>query len=343
MPKQINLKRSLTFGAMSGLVVVTTIANADWTYKTRITLLPDPSVSVASKVKGALAIPHSIASKANIRSLTKAFSVEKAGFSIDGKTTVSFDAKGGFISQPVPNLSDVSHPGRRTELCDGVNIYTNDGQTGQVIPGNQLYGLTSPPGQILLGRFEPPSKTITSLDTTSRTFEIKEYSGAVRTVRTKSSYSADGRVGSIALYFSDGTPIQPIAIYDVKSYDQKGNPTSILVTYFKSGGGPAYRREEYTLLTSTAAQEKYPSDVFSIGETIIDERLGTAPPDQVSYLWTGTLPSITTLRLRNKPLTLFTQNRPAARWMLGVVGLMLGSGTWLMFRRRVKTAMSASS
>jgi len=309
------------------------VALGDWTYKTKITLLPDSTLNVASKAKKTYAAWRASGGLSSMKSLTKAFATQKAGFSIDGKTTIFCDSRCTYTSEPIPNLSNPSHPSHTTQLFDGVNTFTNNGQFGNILPGDRVYGLASPAGKILLGRFEPSGKVITPRSVTSGAYEVKQFDEP-STVRTQTNYLANGWISSIALYFPNAGPTHPFAKYEVTSYDEKGNAKSMVVTFLSHAR--AYRKEEYALIGYSESATKTPSDVFPLGETVVDERLGSAQQDQVSYDWNGKLPTIMELRLKNKPLTFFTANRAAARNSLIFAGILLAAITWAFARKRIR-------
>ena len=132
------------------------------------------------------------------------------------------------------------------------------------------------------------------------------------------------------MYFADKSPSSPITTFDVTAYNKFGVPESIKSTYHQSG--KPYRIEEYSLIGSKATPGKSPSDVFAMGQFVIDERLGTAPNDQVSYVWTGKLPSISELVRMRDPFSVITEGSPT-RFILPGLMLLVG-GIWLFARRK---------
>jgi hypothetical protein len=274
------------------------VARADWTYKTRITLLPSSTTT---------------------------------GFSVEGKTRVYFDARTSYVREPVPNLSDRKHAGRETELFDGVNTFFDRDPAGLIVPGNQVGGLASPAGKLMLGRYSPPGTIITSREETSGAYEIQEFNGGNSAVRTKTTFSKDGRIQSIVMFFADASPNHPIAKYDVDACDRAGNPTTVSITYFENG--KAIRIEEFWLSSSSSLTPNSPNDLFAIGKPIVDERLGSGRNDQVPYEWDGTLPSVGKLRLMHNPSLMLTSGRTSK--LLIVFGSLLAVwGMWIAVKRR---------
>jgi hypothetical protein len=278
-------------------------ATADFIYKTEITLLPGFS-GVSRRV------------------ITK------------GETRVFYDANGYFLSMPVPNLSNPSHPTRVTKFFDGTNTYTNvfgARLDGSVVLGKEGSALTSPASMSLLGRHAQAGTIITPRATTSGAYEVEEYRQGLAPVRTQTVYTKDGRIQDIALYFADKSPANPIATYHVSSFDKEGNPDFISITYFENG--KTCRIEEYTLARLSHGTAKSPLDIFISGQEVIDERLGTAPQDQVRYEWDGKVPGIDELKRMRDPVATFRSGASPTRFLSTAVVLSL-VGAWLVVRNR---------
>lgn len=299
-------------------------AKADWTYKTRITIFPDASNK-----------PH----------LPKKYAT--TGFVTTGATTVFFDAKTAYVKTPVPNLSDPVHPSSSISLFDGTNTYSTlsgiysppskpiEPPAGRVELGDQVSGLASPPGKMLLGRFEVAGKSISSGSENGSKYKISEYPARGNaTLRTKTMLAKDGKILSIAMYFVDRISTL-IARYDVKAYDENGVASAVKITYFQGAGTPR-RIDEFWLTRSTPPVPKTPSDVFQPGQLVWDVRLDPSGADQVHYDWEGIVPTMSELRFKRSPLVWMKGSGSLTKFIpVGLVFLLAG-GTWLVMRRRTK-------
>ncbi len=295
----------LSFVVVSALCL-SPLARADFIYKTRITLPPDSS-SVAAKVQSNLDMfRRSGMSEDMINlnrvSLEKTFQKAALGSVTEGITTVCFDGKTTYVSTPSPNLSDPEHPGQSVSFFDGTNTYRPVGlnPNGAVLPKNAVGGLSWAPDQLLLGRLEPQGKLVAYGTEGANHYKATEFgSSGNSTYLMKTIYSPSEKIIAVDVTPSFDLHGFPLTHYDVESYDSSGHPSDIKITYFDRATRKATRIDEFWLTGTKSVPPRTVATIFKSGDLVIDERLGYAPNQQVSYLWTGSLPSLSDLKSRH--------------------------------------------
>jgi hypothetical protein len=230
--------------------------------------------------------------------------MEKAshGSITEGTTTLCFEGKTIYVSTPSPNLSDPQHPGQSISFFDGTNTYQPVGlnPTGAVLPKNAVGGLSWAPDQLLLGRIEPQSKLVASGAEGANHYKATEFgSSGNGAFLMKTIYSSSEKIISVDVTPGFDLNGFPLAHYDVESYDATGHPSDIKITYFDRGTRKATRIDEFWLTGTKAVPLRTVASIFKSGDIVIDERLGSSPDQQVSYLWDGSLPSLSDLKSRH--------------------------------------------
>jgi hypothetical protein len=321
-------------------------ANADLTYKTQIRLMPTSEADVQANIEGRVQmLRRSGQSEATIKrnreSIKKASEQEGRGFVTEGTTTVFFDGHTAYVSVPSPNLSDPEHPDQSIAFFDGTNTFqpAGPGQVRMVVPNSVLLGMGSPPAQLLLGRYEVPTKLVEAGIEGVKHYKISEFSSdGGGAFRMKTTYDGSGRILSIDVRVGADSKGPPIALYEVRSYDKSGLADHVVVSYFDHPSGKTTRTDEFWLTDSKPAPARTPADIFKLGDLIIDERLGDARDDQVSYKWTGSLPSLP--QLQSMHLDKFKASGSAEpNSMPPAAGgfLVLCGGSVLVRRRKLRT------
>jgi hypothetical protein len=155
----------------------------------------------------------------------------------------------------------------------------------------------------------------------------------------KTVYSPSGRILSIEVRPGSNPQRGPIAHYQVEAYDPSGAPKQIKVTYFDSTKKPV-RIDEFWLIGVRNAEGRTASNFFHRGDLVIDERIGRGQDEQVSYNWTGSLPTMEELQKMHAQQIKDRTVNPSAGGSLPLIPLagigliVTGVGVWS--RRRVK-------
>jgi len=299
------MKNTKSAFVLVGLIGMSCLANADYIYKTQITLMPESGVDIKAKVEERLDMLRRTGQSAEViernrAGIEKVCEQEAAGLVTEGTTTISSYGDMSYVSMPVPNLSNPGSPGQLVQLYDGVNTYEPIGSNsvGSIYSGRSTF-LSSVPDKLLLWRRAEPTKLVGSGVAGSSHFKTSEVAiNSDFSLLMKTMYSKNDRIESIDMLFPKDPTGCALTHYAVGAYDEHGIPTNIKITYFDRATSKPRRTDEYWLTDTNDEAPRTVADIFKSGDEVIDMRLGKDLDKQVPYTWEGSLPSLDELKTR---------------------------------------------
>jgi len=233
------MKNTKSAFVLVGLIGMSCLANADYIYKTQITLMPESGADIKAKVEERLDMLRRTGQSEDViernrAGIEKVCEQEAAGLVTEGTTTISSYGDMSYVSMPVPNLSNPESPGQLVQLYDGVNTYEPMGSNsaGSIYSGRSTF-LSSAPDKLLLWRRAEPTKMVGSGVAGSSHFKTSEVAiNSDFSLLMKTMYSKDDRIESIDMLFPKDPTGCALTHYAVGAYDEHGIPTNIKITYF---------------------------------------------------------------------------------------------------------------
>lgn len=280
-------------------------AQQEYVYETKLQVTPRPDYNVEQEVEKLLAqvTQGDNLSKEqmeeNRRMLRPQLARNRDGFTAAGRTVIAAGRDGRYVETIIPDLATGTGKVVRYLVRDKHTYAAPLGPTeaahvSAADTGNSLSG----PGDLLLLARHPLGGKITATKPVAggirRTFELTVTPGTRTWVELDST--ADGkRIKGAVVYMASPSGGRVLMTrYTVADYLPSGEPRTVKAERFSKDR--VYQRETYRLVDAHPAKEQTYKDILTVGQKVVDTRLGTDPSYQLYYTLEGDLPTDAELR-----------------------------------------------